>query len=164
MKKGVLVLLFVFLPASVLAQEEVPRGEVGLFYEYLRNTDSDVNIHGFGIRFTGNLTRWLALETTLGIDPKRGGAPVRFIHQEFVGKVTWRRGRGGLFGFLGPGYLNARAFGFSDTRTSLKWGGGVEFYPSRHVGFRIDVGDLVVFLPGDTSHNFILQPGISIRF
>ncbi|MCI0724350.1 MAG: outer membrane beta-barrel protein [Acidobacteria bacterium] len=166
MRKRLLVLLVLLLPAPLAAQEaeEAPRAEVGVFYEYQRDVNSDLNLHGFGGRFTGNLNRWLALETTLGIDPSRGAVPVRFIHQEFAAKLTYRRGRGGVFGFVGPGYNNARAFGFSDTRPTLKWGGGLEFYPSKHVGFRVDAGGLTTFFPGSRTSNFLLQPGISFRF
>ena len=166
-KKRWLLLLVLLLPATLTAQnqdEEVPRAEIGVFYEYQRDVDSDLNLHGYGARFTVNASRWLALETTLAIDPKRGAVPVRFIHQEFAGKLTHRRGRGGVFAFVGPGYTNASAFGFSDTRPTLKWGGGVEFYPKRHVGLRVDAGEIITFFPGDRTGNFVLQSGVSFRF
>ena len=167
MKKQSLVLLVLLLPAPLGAQQaedKLPRGEIGVFYEYQRDVNSDLNLHGYGARFTLNATRWLALETTLALDPKGGAVPVRFLHQEFAAKFTYRRGRAGLFGFIGPGYNNARAFGFSNTRPTLKWGGGVEYYPSGQVGLRVEAGDLITFFPGGNTGNFILQSGISFRF
>lgn len=165
--KRLLLLLVLLLPAPLWAQqaeEKVPRGEIGLFYEYQRDVNSDLNLHGYGARVTVNATRWLALETTLALDPKRQAVPVRFLHQEFAAKLTYRHGRAGVFGFIGPGYINARAFGFSATRPTLKWGGGVEYYPSQRVGLRIDAGHLTTFFPGGNTANFILQSGISFRF
>jgi hypothetical protein len=67
------------------------------------------------------------------------------------------------FGVFGKGRMGFWHFG--QTHLAADVGGVLEYYPSRRVAVRIDVGDTVIFY-GDTRlgtvHNF--QPGIGISY
>jgi len=137
MKRLVVALVFVgvlcLAPAKLWAQEEVPRGEIGVSYELfqaahanspLGNIQFDRKTSGFSFRGTYNVNRWAAIESTFGFQPSLdvvtiGGLPpgsvltssdasLNLFHNEWKFKGTARQGdhdQLGLFAFAGPGWL-----------------------------------------------------------
>ncbi|HEV7743873.1 MAG TPA: hypothetical protein VGO56_02650 [Pyrinomonadaceae bacterium] len=167
---------------------------------YRGNTEA-----GAGGRFTFNLNRHIALEAEGNFfphenfnDPSRSG---RLLQGQFGLKAGKRFGKFGLFAKARPGFAsfskvlaevdtvtitdpNGQPFTFPifgerrKTRFSMDVGGVLEFYPSRAVLTRIDVGDTIIRYPGDslfplgvsllprarTTHNLQISAGIGFRF
>jgi hypothetical protein len=229
-----------FSGAEVLAQEDVPRYEVGGQFSLLsRNRptvqgeefsqffdDFDelfprrVTKLGFGGRFTYNLTNKIAVEAEGNFFPERKedfGVPHGHIIQCQFGVKTGKRFKKvGFFGKVRPGFVTftetshftgfQAEFAFHPSRGvdvlldvpqfrtgaatyfSTDIGGVVEFYPSRRIVTRVDVGDTIIrygeygepaavvcalccpcvpqlFLrPPETKHNLQISAGIGIRF
>ena len=159
---------------------------------------------GFGGRFTFNFNKHLALEAEGNFfphpnlyDPSRNG---RLLQGQFGIKAGKRFGKFGVFAKARPGFasfsevltivgsqtidLNGQPFTFPifdlrrKTYFSMDVGGVLEFYPSRRVLTRIDVGDtmirynhqaipfgaVVVPIPARRiSHNLQVSAGIGFR-
>ena len=125
---------------------------------------------GFGGRFTFNFNKHLALEAEGNFfphpnlyDPSRNG---RLLQGQFGIKAGKRFGKFGVFAKARPGFasfsevltivgsqtidLNGQPFTFPifdlrrKTYFSMDVGGVLEFYPSRRVLTRIDVGDTMI--------------------
>lgn len=161
------------------------------------------NEAGFGGRFTVNLTKNIALEAESNYFPREffidfvnGG---HLLQGQFGVKAGKRFGKFGVFGKARPGFasfskaltpvgtttvdFNGQPVTFPvlgqrrRTHFSMDLGGVLEFYPSRRVLTRIDVGDTIIhygkrpglppgFGPSSesrTSHNFQLNAGIGFR-
>ncbi|HEV7680988.1 MAG TPA: hypothetical protein VGO68_02615 [Pyrinomonadaceae bacterium] len=160
---------------------------------------------GVGGRFTFNFNRHIALEAEGNFfphenfnDASRSG---RVLQGQFGLKAGKRFGKFGLFAKARPGLVsfsrvftevgtqtitdpNGQQFTFPifgekrKTRFSMDVGGVLEFYPSREVLTRIDVGDTIIHYPGDslfpfgltllpssrTTHNLQISAGIGFRF
>jgi hypothetical protein len=159
---------------------------------------------GFGGRFTFNFNKNIALEAEGNFFPRenfndafRGG---RLLQGQFGLKAGKRFGKFGIFVKARPGLasfskvltqvgtstvdINGQPvtfpiFGYRrKTYFSMDLGGVLEFYPSRKVLTRIDVGDTIIrygngtFFPNGltlvpasrTSHNFQVSAGIGFRF
>lgn len=138
--------------------------------------DSPRTEAGFGGRFTFNLTKHLAFEAEGNFFPRQNSLDFfnrgRLLQGQFGIKAGKRFGRFGIFGKARPGFAS-----FSKVRTevgiatvidpdgqpftipifgpkrqtyfSMDLGGVLEFYPSRKMLTRIDVGDTVI--PHSTS-------------
>lgn len=166
-------------------------------------TSDHVSEAGAGVRVGYNLTRYLALEGEINFFPNenfatfdRGG---NLTQSQFGVKVGKRFDKFGLFAKARPGFLNfSRVVTQTGTQTitsggqsftfpifeikrrnffSLDVGGVVEFYPSRRVLVRFDVGDTMVHegdlpafavgipaLPGGFEHKLQFSSGIAFRF
>ncbi len=197
MKKLAIALVILLVPVAVLAQEEVPRGEIGVSYEFFRPSHVNSSLgpvllnsgQGFSFRGTYNINRWAALESTFGFQPNIdvqsvAGAPVsgasfNVFHNEWKFKATARQGdkdQVGYFAFVGPGWFRADPNALAETavstftKFSFEFGGGAEVYANRRVGFRFDLGDLVVVLGNingvdqPRTNNFVFRAGASFRF
>lgn len=160
---------------------------------------------GAGGRFTFNFNKNIAIEAEGNFfphqnfnDPSRSG---RALQGQFGLKVGKRFGKFGLFAKARPGLISfsrvftqvgtqtitdpsGQTFSFPifgerrKTRFSMDLGGVIEFYPSREVLTRIDVGDTMIRYPGDslfpfgvavlsgsrTTHNLQISAGIGFRF
>jgi hypothetical protein len=158
---------------------------------------------GAGARFTFNLNKNIAIEAEGNFfphenfyDPSRGG---RLLQGQFGLKAGKRFGKFGLFAKARPGFASfsraltevgtttitdpsGQPFTFPifgqrrKTRFSMDVGGVIEFYPSREILTRIDVGDTIIRYPGDsifpvgivssarTTHNLQISAGIGFRF
>ena len=160
---------------------------------------------GFGGRFTFNLNKHVSLEAEGNFfphesfnDPAGGG---RVLQGQFGVKAGKRFGKFGIFAKARPGLVsfskalaqvgtttifdpNGQAFTFPifgerrRTHFSLDLGGVLEFYPSRRVLTRIDVGDTIIHYGSDsffpfglsvrprnrTDHNVQVSAGIGFRF
>lgn len=158
---------------------------------------------GGGVRIGYNLTKHIALEGEVNFFPNenfatfdRGG---NLTQAQFGVKVGKRFDKFGLFAKARPGFLNfSQVFTQTGTQTvtfggqtivfpvfgierrnffSMDVGGVVEFYPSRRVLVRFDIGDTIVNegelpvppvgiipLPGRVDHMFQFSLGIAFRF
>jgi len=168
-------------------------------------TDSEP---GGGARFTYNLTNNIGLEAEGNLFPRdhidTGFGPMgRMAQGQFGAKVGKRFGKLGAFGKLRPGFVSFSKvsylissfpldvygghftignFGFRKERYfSTDVGGVVEFYPSRHLMTRVDLGDTIIRyrevdapgfslsgaiqrIPPETRHNFQFAAGVGFRF
>jgi hypothetical protein len=204
-----LVLLCLFSAAGeVRAQSaDTLRFEVGAQFSSLTiNNFPDETLPGFGGRFTINLNDNFALEAETNYYPKErrfrtnnnGGRSVQSLFGVKAGK---RYNKFGLFAKVRPGFIHftgaQRVTGFtvqtfqeqsfivpefrrqSITHFATDVGGVVEFYPSRRIVTRFDLGDTIIRYGGfnspafpsgtfpveaRTGHNFQFNAGIGLRF
>jgi hypothetical protein len=194
----IIVCLLPFGSQGARAQSKTPRFEIGIQFTALRLREFTIldarTKSGFGGRFTYNITNKIAVEAEGNYF---GNDEFFFDHRLTQGlfgvKAGVRRRRVGMFGKARPGFLRFKdrlvcaipegcgsvpspsflisyAFAFD-------LGGVVEFYPSRHISIRTDIGDTIVrfdrgalFINGQphpvhfTSHNVQFSTGISFRF
>lgn len=167
------------------------------------------NRYGFGARFTYNVTSNVALEAEGNFFPKKDGfienvGPNGDIYQgQFGVKVGKRFSKFGVFGKVRPGFVRfTQVSKLTGTRTvtfnnqqftvgdfsvekenyfSTDVGGVVEFYPSRRIVTRVDIGDTIIrystfrragfFIfspilerPAETKHNLQFSVGVGFRF
>jgi hypothetical protein len=176
---------------------------IGPLDERFTITPSHVSEAGAGVRIGYNLTRYLAVEGEVNFFPNenfaafdRGG---NLTQGQFGVKVGKRFDKFGLFAKARPGFLNfSRVVTQTGTQTftaggqtftfpvfeikrrnffSMDVGGVVEFYPSRRVLVRFDVGDTMVRegdlpplalnappLPTGIEHKLQFSSGIAFRF
>lgn len=164
---------------------------------------------GGGARFTYNLTSSIGLEAEGNIFPREHsdyslfGLSGRMSQGQFGVKVGKRFERLGVFGKIRPGFVSfskvsylvststitfgGRQFAigqFGERRArffSTDIGGVIEFYPSRHLMTRVDLGDTIIRygeivvpgislsgairrIPPETRHDFQFAAGIGLRF
>lgn len=161
---------------------------------------------GFGGRLTFNLTKHVAFEAEGNFFPHKDDSDLssggHLLQGQFGVKAGKRFGKFGIFAKARPGFASfSKVFTQVGTTTidfdgqpvafpnfelkrkthfSMDLGGVLEFYPSRKVLTRIDVGDTIIhygsaslspfgvqtitFVPvSRTSHNFQLRAGIGFR-
>ncbi len=204
MKRVALVLVLLMVPVAVMAQEEVPKAEVGVYYENLQlshantsfgNANFDRKTSGFGFRATYNVNRWAGIETLFTFQPNVnvinvGGvdantffagqnAEFNIFHNEYQVKATARQGdhdQVGLFVYAGPGWIHIDPNATlepvvgSSNKFTFGFGAGVEYYPTRRFGLRVDFGDLIAFLgtiggiDQPTTNNLAIRAGASFRW
>jgi outer membrane protein with beta-barrel domain len=202
-----LVLLLLASAAGASAQEhDAPKLEIGVQYSLLSVDLPDFggteHAPGVGARVTYNLTDYFAVEAEGNLSPANlrsgyttGGASQQMQFGAKVGK-RWRRF--GLFAKVRPGFVSfaetltplpvvsggATNFVFDrerKTHFSTDVGGVLEFYPSRRILTRFDVGDTMIRypsrdnpssftttppprLPAELRHNLQVTAGIGFRF
>lgn len=214
MNRTLFILTVIFLVHSqVLAQaEELPKFEVaGEFTTLEREAFSQRRTEpGLGARFTYNLNQMFSLEAAGYFFPKEC-SQCRNIGNVWEGlagvKVGKRFEKWGIFAKARPGAISYNggavdaivapgtpAFGPVEfefkrlTTFALDVGGVVEFYPSKRIVTRFDLGDTIIHfnsrtmktivfdpvantlgpgtlrLPGRTSHNFQFMTSVGFRF
>ena len=190
-----------------------PTSQFDFFFE-----DRTVNEYGGGGRFTYNLTNALALEAEANFFPGRNEFPEisqgHFLQAQFGVKAGKRFKKFGIFGKARPGFVTfskvSKLTGFrreiipfrgvvpidvpefrigNASYLSADLGGVVEFYPSRRVVARFDIGDTIIrygateeFAPSvcplsapvcpieifarpeETRHSLQISAGVSFRF
>ena len=198
--------------AALAQSDELQKYEIGAQFSSLSiNQFGGTRTEpGLGGRFTYNVTDNFALEAEGNFFPKNerfnafrsGGRAVEGLFGTKLGK---RYKRFGIFGKARPGFISfsrgltefipaggTDPFAF-DVRTkrlthfAADIGGVLEFYPSRRVFTRIDIGDTIIrygqtstttygvtpsgiitpfpiTVPGDTTHNFQFSAGVGFRF
>jgi len=163
---------------------------------------------GGGARFTYNLTDNIGLEAEGNLFPRdhreSGFGPMGRMAQGQFGVRVGKRFKGlGVFGKVRPGFVSFSRvsylvstfpitffgtqftignFGFRKERFfSTDVGGVVEFYSSRHLMARVDLGDTIIRypeidapgfslsqniqrIPPETRHNFQFAAGVGFRF
>jgi outer membrane protein with beta-barrel domain len=201
------MMLFVLLLSShARAQTETPKFELGVHFSALTLDDDPTNnsfcdacntftYTGIGGRFTYNLNDSLALETEVNFFLREnkgmtsrlvGGRPVQGL---FGIRAGDRFEKVGVFAKVRPGFLSFSrtissglgipfSLNFSRrTHFNVDVGGVLEFYPSRKVVVRLDVGDTIIrygeenlegglipIVDAATSHNLQISAGVGFRF
>lgn len=167
-------------------------------YPGLLALDLPTSDAGFGGRFGYNLNRVVALEAEVNFFPRERGAALnsggRLLQAQFGPKIGKRFDRFGFFGEVRPGFMSFsqiltktgaidRGFEvfsiFEPQRRnffSLDVGAVLEFYPSKRVLARFDIGDTMVYVGEDPqtarfatpiprlAHKFQFSAGIAFRF
>ena len=193
-----------------------PRSQIGDFVLQPGDFSGYGAESGFGARFTYNVTNHIALEAEGNFFTRQindFGVPGGQIYQgQFGVKAGKRFKKVGLFIKIRPGFVRftkvSQFTGFSDlaitntlhhqqpefrtgtaTYFSADLGGVLEFYPSRRIVTRLDVGDTIIRYgiyrepegivctltadvcpaslyerPAETRHNLQFSAGIGIRF
>ncbi len=202
-------LLLMLIPSkSAVAQSEESRFEVGAQFSVIgRRAGDDATSVGGGVRLTFNLARYLAIEGELNYFPSAGFDDLRRFQGQFGVKSGLRFDRFGVFGKVRPGFVSAKQnvpqscvylicppnaaciqifppicspSDVNNTGFSLDVGGVLEFYPSKPVTVRFDVGDAIInrrdppiifpsgFFaisgPNSATHNLQLSAGVGFRF
>ena len=172
------------------AQHDTPRYEVGVHVTTLSVAAKGDNDNTLGVRFTYNLTDYVALEaeTNRFLESREGG-DTNETQGLFGVKAGIRKRRYGVFAKVRPGLTNfyrlgvtpgPNNFGDGHARFSMDVGGVVEYYPHRNLAFRVDVGDTMInfkngdffydrldtprFVQGGLSHNLQFNIGVAFRF
>jgi hypothetical protein len=210
---AIVILLSCGHRATLAQSDEVQKFEVGAQFSSLSidNGGGTRTEPGIGGRFSYNVTNNFALEAEGNIFPKdnqfggfrNGGNAVEGLFGVKIGK---RYKRFGFFAKARPGFISfsrgitqliptgvtADPFAFNVrtdrlTHFAADIGGVMEFYPSRRIFTRIDIGDTIIrygettfntitgspggtfitvplTIPGDITHNFQFSAGIGFRF
>ena len=216
---GTLFVFFTLHHPTLAQSEDAPRYEVGAQFSSLTMRDpsfaNDFRTEpGFGGRFTVNITDYLAAEAQVDFYPNdnRSGSDFaggRMTTGLFGVKAGKRYERFGIYAKARPGFVRfERTFvGFTDvtptpqfpdfvpqfrgrTEFATDIGGVLEFYPTRRIVTRFDIGDTIIRfkerttnfpvvnfgtmpptvtlvtvpLPGQTRHNLQFSAGIGFRF
>jgi hypothetical protein len=200
--------------AEALAQtradaDDPPKFEIGAHFTALV-LDGERTEPGLGTRFTYNLTKNFALEAEGNVLPHNSRSPGfrnggRAVEGLFGVKVGKRYEKFGIFAKARPGLINftqgtggyvatggGGVFPFQfrtqgATHFATDIGGVLEFYPSRRIVTRFDLGDTIIrygsstfnalstdgsgtttIFPipvnADTAHNFQFTAGVGFRF
>jgi hypothetical protein len=178
-------LLLMVPTQNAQAQSETPKVEIGAHYTLLRFRDFGVTDSGVGGRVTFNLSDNIGIEGELNVFPqKRTSSPLTtpflFVNSTrtqglFGAKTGLRSEKAGIFGKFRPGFVrfgeNAVIPGQNFTQFALDFGGVFELYPSRHVAFRVDLGDTIIRFGSNLtggnafySNNLQVSTGVAFRF
>ncbi|MCI0338460.1 MAG: outer membrane beta-barrel protein [Acidobacteria bacterium] len=189
------VMTFLLLAAAenALAQSDTPKFELGVHYALLRFSDVDATGQGAGFRFTYNFTDYIAADVVFNHFPKRRDnvtEPIQIDNSVllalFGGKFGYRGESVGIFGKLRPGFIYfsgirddpriinplLRNFDPNTMNYALDFGAVIEFYFSRLISLRFDVGDTVIryrisSTRGTTAiskSNLLFTMGVGFRF
>jgi hypothetical protein len=181
---------------GVAAQDTVPRYEIGPVFSTI-SLDRAITMRrsAIGGRFTLNFARWAAFDSDLTITPLDPQASTRIdgglaLQGQFGFKGGWRRNKFGIFGKARPGFISfsgaitnlvapppSLIFDYGRvTFFSFDAGGVFEFYPSRKISLRGDIGDTIIryptiatpailgTIPAATTHNLQISTSIQYRF
>jgi hypothetical protein len=203
-----LVSLFVLVAINSHAQsDDPPKFEVGAEFSSITLSDSFARRTepGFGGRFTFNLNKSVALEAATYFFPQRNfnccRASGTLTEGLFGVKVGKRFEKWGIFGKARPGFasfsqgdvqftIDPPGVNVAATRATnfaFDVGAVVEFYPTKRIVTRFDLGDTMIHfgrqnittpfidasgnigvfqftLPATTQHNFQFSAGIGFRF
>jgi opacity protein-like surface antigen len=188
-----LALCFAVIAPAALAQETDNKnhGNLGLYFDFTRIQDADLNMFGVGGRLGFNVRKHVVLEAEMAYDFERtktqtitfGGVSntarsnLRILHGLFGPKIQttgpvrfFALAKGGFvnFGVGGPvtaGVINNQIGNIvdGDTKPAIYPGGGVEFNHG-WLGVRIEAGDEIMFLNNGMTNNFRETFGPQIRF
>ncbi len=152
--------------------KDIPRFEVAADFTSI-TFDPGLSEPGLGGRFTYNLNKHVALEAAGYFFPRQchfcGRAQEGQIAQGLFGvKAGKRFGKWGVFGKVRPGLMSFSRGAFDivpiggtgvnafridfrrQTNLVFDLGGVLEFYPSRKIVLRVDVGDTIIRYPQRT--------------
>jgi len=192
------ILLSMLTVSQAAAQSDTPKIELGVHFTALRLSEFDTTEPGVGGRVTFNLTHNFGIEGEFNSYPRRLSQGFFVINQKLEGLFGLKSGirseRAGIFGKVRPGFIHISQEPTpcpivgplpggclrleKETNFALDVGGVLEFYPSRRLVVRFDLGDTIirysgllssagpaVFKTGGfTSHNLQANFGVGIRF
>jgi hypothetical protein len=196
------MILLLTVPNIAGAQDTQQRYELGglITYTFLReigSTDSGIGTGagGLGGRFAYRALPMLDLESEISYLPGNSATSGNHLQGFFGVKAGKRWEKGGIFLKARPGFIHFRRDPFgvqkpgssifsheraSSTEPNLDLGGVIEYYTSRGLILRFDLGDSVIrygrrtvrtseFVPayeagGFTTHNWQWSFGIGLRF
>ena len=166
-------------------------GNLGLYFDFTRLQDADLNLFGVGGRLGFNVRKHIVLEAEMAYDFERtktqtitfGGVTntfrsnLRMLHGLFGPKIQttgpvrfFALAKGGFvnFGVGGPvtaGVINNQIGNIvdGDTKAAVYPGAGMEINAG-WLGIRIEAGDEIIFLNNNTANNFRATFGPQIRF
>ena len=177
--------------ASAQVEDNKNHGNFGVYFDFTRLHDADLNLFGVGARLGINVHPHVVLEGEMAYDFERtttqvvtvGGITntfrtnLRLLHGLFGPKIQ-TTGPVRVFALLKGGFVNFGVGGAvtagtinnqignivdGDTNGVFYPGGGVEFNAGVF-GIRIEAGDEIMFLNNRTSNNFRATFGPQIRF
>lgn len=206
----VLFTLFLSFGEARAQTDEVPKFEIGGHFSSFTLDDApnaEPTEPGLGVRFTYNVNRYLAFEAEGNLFPhdarirsfRNGGRAAQGLFGVKIGK---RYKRFGIFAKARPGVMSftrgkydfvpnndGSSFPFDfrterATHLAFDVGGVLEFYPSKRIVTRFDIGDTIirygdtnaplitgppfvvtqVRVPGETRHNFQFNAGVGFSF
>jgi len=196
---SVVAFVFVFGTCELQAQTLEHKVEVGLHYSSINLTPLDSRREsGGGVRLSYNINDYLAVEAEGNIfEFAIGDHPTDDVLavQGLIGvKAGLRKRRVGVFAKVRPGVANfpmlkvnrrfcslilpCEGSGRSGSRFALDTGAVLEFYPTKKIILRFDVGDTMIRFKDDSlfrssglvrindgfSHNFQWGVGVGFRF
>lgn len=208
--------VLLFTAQAARAQTETPRYEAGVQFSSLSINEPNSSLYrtepGFGGRFTVNLKDFLAVEAETNFYPNQSvfgnfNTAGRAFSGLFGAKIGKRYNRFGIYGKVRPGFVSfsegasnyvpipgsTSQFPFQferrrATHFATDVGGVLEFYPSRRIVTRFDLGDTIIrynrrtinepgffsttapvslitfTIPSETKHNFQFNAGVGYRF
>jgi len=188
---GALVMAFAIFSPSAFAQDDLNHGNFGVYFDYTRLDNADLNMFGVGARLGVNVHPHVVLEGEMAWDFERSfsttitGATgstivrsnLRLLHGLFGPKIQ-TTGPVRVFAVLKGGFVNFGRGGAAtagtlgnqisnvadgDTDGAFYPGGGVEFNVG-WLGFRVDAGDEIIWFNDGAHNNFRLTAGPQIRF
>jgi hypothetical protein len=180
------ILIVLLLPVYVFAQaDEIKKKEVAAEFSTIDRDDNGESrgAIGFGARFTYNLNKNFALETSgyvfpfhNGFDPANNGTITEWVGGLKAGKRfrTW-----GIFGKVRPGVLSRSQGNFVITQTgtgsfpfqfqqkretsfATDLGAVLEFYPSKRIVTRFDAGDTLIHFGSRASNSISFDQNTNI--
>ncbi|HEY7545516.1 MAG TPA: outer membrane beta-barrel protein [Blastocatellia bacterium] len=188
MKKKTLsaVLLFLalmFLQSEARSQEKTPKLETGAHFIALHLKDFEEGPAGAGLRFTYNINDHFSLEAEADHFPENPSGNFGESLALVGLKAGKRNDTFGVFGKVRPGVIHFGGEFFSPrldkfTFFAVDASGALEYYPTRRLSLRFEIGDLIIAYSGaryltvsgpeivklGTSHNLQTTLGFSIRF
>lgn len=176
---------FYFFLAPVFAQSEESNVEAGatlsilhsLENDFLNSRDYKTNV-GVSGRFTYHFNNSFSAEAETTFFVRKQNAEFqRPIVSVFGIKAGKRHEKVGFFAKIRPGIVSyteavvcpaifpgSCPSPLRSTKFALDLGGVMEFYPSRHLVTRIDIGDTLIRSNNNTGHHLQTTVGIGWRF
>jgi len=178
----IIVMAGIFSAEKTFAQTQEPKFDVGIQFSTLRLREIGEGAAGVGGWFSYHVTGHLALEGVVNRYPENpsgnfGETQVLFgalAGRTFDNLGVFAKARAGFIHFGGDFFtlrLNDR------THPTIDLGGVLEYYPSKHIVLRMDVGDSIIMYGRSTYlgagptvttlgtlHNLGAAFGIGIRF
>lgn len=177
-----MALMFFSLEAQAQSRETTPRFEVGGHFIGLRLHDFGEGPGGAGLRFTYNIDDHFSLEAEADHFPENPSGNFGESLALVGLKVGKRNDTFGVFGKARPGVIHFGGDFFSRrldkfTFLAVNVSGALEYYPTRRIVLRFELGDMIIAyrgaislsITGDivklgTSHNLQTTIGLGVRF
>lgn len=191
-----LVLCVAAFAPSALAQsssssDDKNHGNLGVYFDFTRLSDAQLNMLGVGGRVGFNIRKHVVLEAEMAYDFERSKTQtittgvitttvrsnLRMLHGLFGPKIQ-TTGPVRFFGLIKGGFVNFGVGGpvtagainnqigaivDGDTKPAIYPGLGAEFNVG-WLGLRVEAGDEIIFLNNSTQNNFRATFGPQIRF
>ncbi len=178
-----IALMFFSREAEAQSKEKTPKVEVGVHFISLYLHDFGEGPGGAGLRFTYNINDQVSLEAEANHFPENPSGNFGESLALVGLKVGKRNDTFGVFGKVKPGVIRFDGDFFSHlldkhTFLAVNVSGALEYYPTRHIVLRFELGDTIIAYQGarynsvsspgivklGTSHNLQTTIGLGVRF